>query len=86
MKAKWTLLVEKIMAKRHTYCNVFLELKVPGTLGFVLSHVDPSKGYFGCTDAMPKGKQLKELHGKVRGQYNLMVQKLVAFMTPTTIF
>lgn len=76
VKAKWTLLVEKIMAKRHTYSNNFLELKVPGTLGFVLSGVDPSKGHFGDTGALPKGIQLKEHHGKVRGQYNLMVQKL----------
>ena len=52
IKAKWTLLVERIMAKRHTYSNNFLELKVPGTLGFVLSNVDPSKGYYGNTGAL----------------------------------
>lgn len=76
MKAKWTILVEAIMAKRHTYSNLFMELHVPDTIGFVLSNVDPSKGYFGDTSALSKGIQLKEHHVKIRGQYNSLIVKL----------
>lgn len=76
MKAKWTLLCEKIMSKRHAYSNMYSQLRVPDTIGCVLAGVNPSLGYFGDTSALSKGVQLKEHHSKIRSLYNTVLQKL----------
>ena len=76
MKAKWTLLAAKIMMKRHTYTNVYVDLRVPDTIGCVLAGVRPFLGYFGDTSALSKGVQLKEHYGKIRTMYNTVLQKL----------
>lgn len=64
------------MLKRHTYTNLFVELRVPDTIGCVLAGVMPSLGHFGDTSALSKGVQLKEHHGKIRTLYNTVMQKL----------
>lgn len=53
-----------------------MDLQVTGTFGCVLAGVDPTKGHFGSTSALEKGIQLKEHHSRIRGQYNLLAQKL----------
>jgi hypothetical protein len=64
------------MAKKNRYGNPYMELVVPDTIGFVLSGVSPNLGHFGSTSKLEKGVQLKEHHGRIRTQYNTVLQKL----------
>ena len=49
-----------------------------GVDGIVLQDVDPSKGSFADTPAVPKGAQLKALHTKMRSMYNSLMIRVNA--------